>query len=194
MTLRPFIVGALLALAVMLGLSCAHASTLAPVLSAAPTLDHVFTPTVVERVVVKEIAAPAPVVVAPAAVSIPWGEWLQREVFPNLWIAFSAVVLWGLRKAPLWVRTVIGIYGEDRAMRELHDMIANLVKGVSKDGSAKYDLSVGSEYVAMGLRLAVDKFPDLVRSVGGLEAMRDKLIARLDLHPEESAAPLLKAA
>lgn len=189
MTLRRYIVALAISLAAMLSLSYAHASTLAPVLSANPTAEHVFTPPIVERLVVKEVAAPAPAPVAETKVELGWGAWLQHDIFPNLWIAFTVLVGFSVRKLPASVRFALNLYGEQKALDQLHGMLATFIAGVSDDGKATYDLETGNKYVAMGLKLGMANFPKL-RALGE-EQLRLKLIAAVKLHPELSGLELM---
>jgi hypothetical protein len=186
MTLRRILLGGLLALAVMLALSYAHASTLAPVLAAAPTADHVFNPPIVERIV-KETVVQAPA--AETKVELAWGEKLQRDWFPRLWIALTALAMWGMRRLPASVRFAISLYGEQKAMDQLHGLLASLIAGVSDDGKATYDLETGNKYVAMGLKLGMQNFPKLAAL--GEEQLRLKLISAVKLHPELSGLELM---
>lgn len=123
-------------------------------------------------------------------VDVPWGDWLA-EILKGLLVFVGGVALWLLRRLPANLVTALdmfaGMMGQGRANELLEKAITygvNTTAGAVKGRTLT--VKVGLEVLERALEYAVRHAPNLVKMLGGVQAVREKIIARLEL--EETAA------
>jgi hypothetical protein len=118
-------------------------------------------------------------------VSIPWGDWLADSA-STVVMVIGAVIAWGLRLLPSRLLAVIQTAQLDQLLLKAIDNGINKTAGASKGKEMKVD--VANAVLATALQYAIDNAPGwMVAWAGGELALRDKIIARLDV---EAAAAL----
>lgn len=149
-------------------------------------------------------AAAPNVTVNPAAVTVSvdapksatafrvYGEYAV-DLFNVLWTAFGATVLLMVRKAltkaPVIVQAGVAMAGGPEAIvQQMHDLAVNSIEGATK-GKA-LDLNVGSKVLASVVQMGIDKGPDFLASVGGIEGLKEKFLTVAHLAEDVSAAKL----
>lgn len=169
---------------------------------AALALAAVFSPAAAQTVsdaatgaVVYDVPAPAPGAsnesepVIDGVVSIPWGD-IAANFLTALLSAVGVVAAYLLRKLPAGVVSMLdGLAGALLQKRASELLEFALTYGINTTAGAArgktLDVKVGLEVLERALEYAMRHAPGLVNSLGGAIALREKIIARLDL--EESA-------
>lgn len=115
-------------------------------------------------------------------VTIPVGDWLPvlgEWLVPLL----GAVSLWLIRKLPAQIAGILMTARADQLLEKAVSYALNAVQGAAKGKQLTFH--TGSEVVDEALQYVVTNGPGwLIRWLGGPEAIRQKIIARLDLEPD----------
>ncbi len=129
------------------------------------------------------LAAPAYAQDATSTVlSIPWGDWLS-DAASTLIMVIGAVVAWGLRQLPARILSIVQTAQLDQLLLKGIDFAINRTAGASKGREMKVD--VANEVLATALRYAIEHGPKwMIKWAGGELALRDKIIARLDVEAD----------
>jgi len=160
--------------------------------------QHVIDPSIVQPGAV-ELQAPMPAAgaeysgVPDGQVVLPWGVWFG-SVLDYFFAALAAGALWLLRKVPSRfvdaLNMVSGLMGQGRVDSLLEKAITygiNATKGATQD--KVLTVNVGNEVLERAFEYAVRHAPALVSRVGGLQTIREKIIARLRLEAD-AAVPV----
>lgn len=128
-------------------------------------------------------------------VVIGWGA-LLAEILDNLYLAAVAVALWLLRKLPKVavdaLNALAGLLGQGRVDTLLERAVQygiNATKGAV--AGRTLTVPVGNEVLERAFEYALRHAPRLVSWAGGAIALREKIIARLNLE-EDAAVPTPK--
>jgi hypothetical protein len=124
-----------------------------------------------------------------AEVAIPYGDWIAALLDEHLYQVLIATMLWLLRKLPKSVYEVIQTMRVDQLLERAINYGFNAVKGATKD--RVLTVEIGSEVVAESVAYALEHAPTVVRWLGGTEKLKQKILARLALVPEATAADVL---
>lgn len=137
--------------------------------------------------------------VQPGTVVVPYGNWLE-EALPIVGqiVAYviMLVLLWALRLVPASLRAFITA----ERVRQVEQLIArgvdyglNAVAGAAKGKTL--DVHVGSQVVAEAGQYVINHGPDkLIDWMGGPDAIKEKIIARIPLAEQATAAEVLDKA
>jgi hypothetical protein len=122
---------------------------------------------------------------APTDVALPVGDW-AAGLADVAGFAVLALAVWALRMlpAPLY-RLVMMIRAEQLVARAV-DYGVQAVAGAARGRTLTVD--VGNRVLAAAARYAVDAADDVVAWLGGEDAVRRKILARLDLEAAAEAA------
>lgn len=119
------------------------------------------------------------------SVSLPWGDLLS-EILTGLIILVGTLVAWALRKAPKALVDALdmfaGMMGQGRANELLEKAVTygiNTTAGAVKGKTL--DFKVSSAVLERAYEYAIRNAPGLVKSMGGLLRLREKIIARLEV-------------
>lgn len=119
-------------------------------------------------------------------VTIPIDGWLQAAgefIGPLL----AAAALWLIRKLPAQIAAVLMTMRVDQLLEKAISYGINAVVGATKDRPLTVD--VGNAVVKQALQYVVDHAPTyLVSWMGGAEAIRQMIIARLEVQASASLA------
>lgn len=135
-------------------------------------------------------------VVAPDAttVVVPYGNWLDAVLSNAQEIIVAgllAVVAFVLRKLPAGVADAFRTLRVEQLLARAVDYGINATRGAAKGKSLSVD--VGSEVLAKAISYAVDRAPALlIEWLGGVESLKQMILARLNLDPEADADEVLK--
>lgn len=156
----------------------------------AAAAGQVAAPAVAPADPVKIVVEAAPAAASTTVVAFTWGAWLQHDVFPFLWVMFTAAFAYAVRFLPGWALLLLKSYGEQRLLAQIHDIAANMVAGVSKNGTRTYQADVGNQMLATAVRVGLEGFPMFVKLLGGEDALRMKLLGMLNLDPAAAIDPV----
>lgn len=116
---------------------------------------------------------------------VPWGDWLS-EVLKGLIVLAGSLALWLLRRMPKelveLLNMVAGSFLQTRADKLLEKAITygiNTTAGAVK--GRVLTVQVGNEVIERAFEYALRHAPGLIAKFGGLVALREMIIARLDL-------------
>lgn len=116
-------------------------------------------------------------------VVIPVGTWIDQlltGIQSSLAVIIAAVVAWAFRKLPQSVVSILRMVQAEQILTRAADYGINATKGAVKGKSLSID--VGNEAVARAVQYAVNNgAPWLIKWLGGADAIRDKIIARIPL-------------
>lgn len=117
------------------------------------------------------------------SVVVPIGDWVQATL-PLLGWLMAAVATWVLSHVPAIFKTA----QVEQLLAKAIEYALNVVAGASKDKVLSAD--VGNAVIAQALNYATTYGPSWVlKYLGGEQGLRDRIIARLDLHPDVSLIP-----
>lgn len=125
-------------------------------------------------------------------VDVPWGDWLAQLL--NAAIAIiAAAALWLLRKLPTHMVAALDMFSGMMGQGRVNELIEKAVTyGVNTTAGAvrgkTLKVGVGNEVLERAFEYAMRHAPGLVAKLGGMVALREKIIARLDLE-EDAAIP-----
>lgn len=131
-----------------------------------------------------ELLAQAPTVVVPAPaesdgkVVIEYGSWLTKGldlIVPIL----MGVIVWLMRKLPASVVAMIEMFRVEQLLKRAIDYGVNATKGAV--AGARLDIPVANKVLEAAGDYAVAQAPALVEKLGGLEALLQKLLARIEV-------------
>lgn len=142
-----------------------------------------------------QAAATAPsgsVVVPPPAASdgkvvIEYGGWINKLI-DLLVPALMAVIVWLFRKLPAQVVAFLEMFRVEQLIKRALDYGVNAVKGATKD--AKLEIPVANKVLEAAGDYAAAQAPNLVEKMGGLEALLQKILARMEVSTSASAETL----
>lgn len=121
---------------------------------------------------------------ADTTITLPVGSWLgaaSEMIGPILAAAFMFMI----RKLPSQVAAFLMTMRVDQLLQMAISYGINAVSGATKDKPLTID--VGNEVVARAAQYAIDNAPGwLVSWMGGVQGVREKIIARLDVEPSAS--------
>lgn len=130
------------------------------------------------------LAALAQAVAVDTTVELPIGSWVETAgafVGPLL----AAAALWLIRKLPEQISAILITMRVDQMLEKAISYAINATVAASKD--RPLSINVGNEVVAKAAQYVVDNGPGwLIGWMGGYAAIREKIIARLNV--EEQAA------
>jgi hypothetical protein len=165
----------------------------------AATAQHVIDPSVIQPGAAEAVLLQAPMPAAGAEwasdhqVEVPWGAWLG-ELISGAFALLMAALLWMLRRLPASavaaLNMLAGLFGQNRVDALLERAVQygiNATKGAVKD--RVLTVNVGNEVLERAFEYAVRHAPALVAKFGGLQALREKIIARLNLEAD-AAVPV----
>jgi hypothetical protein len=120
-------------------------------------------------------------------VEIPIGEWIKaigEFVMPLVVLAFG----WLCRKLPGQLASILATMRVDQLLEKAIGYAINATAGAMKGKPLSID--VGSEVVEKALQYVVDNGPVvLINWMGGVDGIKQKIIARIDLDPSASISP-----
>lgn len=126
---------------------------------------------------------------------VPWGDWLS-EILKGLLVLGGSLALFVLRRLPKdlvgLLDMVAGAFLQTRADKLLEKAITygiNTTAGAVK--GRVLTVPIGNEVIERAFEYAVRHAPGLVSKFGGLTALREMIIARLDLD-EAASLPAAK--
>jgi hypothetical protein len=132
-------------------------------------------------------------------VSIPWGDWLVgviNFVLPIMGLVLTAMLTWAAQFLPATLKAYVNsqrINAAEQLLERGIDFGLNKVEGAAVGKSL--DVAVGSQVLATSAQYAIDHGPTkLIAWLGGEDAIREKILARLNLGPEASGAAVLASA
>lgn len=117
-------------------------------------------------------------------VSLPVGDWLTAL---GEWIAplVGIAALWLIRKLPAQIAGILMTMRADQLLEKAVAYALNAVQGAAKGKSL--DFSTGSKVADEALQYVVTNAPGwLISWLGGPDAIRQKIVARIDVAPEVS--------
>lgn len=127
---------------------------------------------------------------------MPVGSWIEslttaiRDAVVSL---LGLGLLWASRLLPETIRQYINgqrIKAAEQLIGHAVDAAFNAVRGATK--GMKVEVNVGSALVAEGAQYAIDNGPAwLISWLGGVEGIKQRIAARLDLAPEATTAQIL---
>lgn len=125
-------------------------------------------------------------------VAVPWGDWLSELIGAAIaLIAAAALALF--RRLPAHLVSALdafaGMMGQGRADALLEKAVnygVNVTQGAVRGKTM--NVKIGNEVLERAFEYAVRHAPTLVKKLGGLQQVREKIIARLDLD-ENAAVP-----
>ncbi|SKA30938.1 hypothetical protein [Consotaella salsifontis] len=118
------------------------------------------------------------------AVSLPVGEWVG-DVAALLLAISGSVIMWAFRHLPSSIVQVLKTMQAEQLLGKALAYGINATAGAAKGKTLTVD--VGNAVVAQAARYAVNHGPTwLINWMGGMDAIAEKIIARLDV--EEAAA------
>lgn len=127
------------------------------------------------------VAALAQAVAVDTTIDIPISSWLTAAaefIGPMLGIA----ALWLIRKLPAQLAGILITVRAEQLLEKAISYAINAVAGATKDKPLSFN--VGSEVAAKAVQYAIDNAPGwLVTWLGGTEAIRQKIIARITVEP-----------
>lgn len=122
-------------------------------------------------------------------VIVPYGNWLDAVLSNALQIAVAAVlsvVAVVSRRAPTWLAQIIKTLLTEQMLTRAIGFGINATRGAVKGRTLNFD--VGSAVLAQTLAYVIDKAPAwLIKFVGGVDNLKDMILARLDLDAEADA-------
>lgn len=116
----------------------------------------------------------------PAAVVVPWGDWLSAMIRPlgdALIAALLGVLTVAAARLPGWLRDILLTARAEQLLRRAAEYGIGVVDGAVKGRVA--EVHVTNEVLREALAYAVRHAPDLVEKIGGNTLIREKLIPRL---------------
>lgn len=119
---------------------------------------------------------------APGGVSIPVGDWLAAT---SGWVAplLAGAGLWLIRKLPSQIAGVLMTMRADQLLEKAVSYAINAVAGATKGKSL--DFTTGSKVADQAVNYVVSNGPGwLINWLGGADAIRQKVIARLDVEAD----------
>jgi hypothetical protein len=118
--------------------------------------------------------------VAPSTeIIIPWGNWLS-DAASTVVMVVGAIVAWGLRLLPARILAVVQTAQLDQLLLKAIDFGVNKTAGASK--GRELNIDVANSVLAESLQYAITNAPGwMVAWAGGELALRDKIIARLEV-------------
>lgn len=142
-----------------------------------------------DATVVSAPADQAPDIVSDTTVVVPVGTWLDQvlaAVNSSLAIIITALVAWAFRALPKTVVDVLRTLQVEQLLTRAAEYGINATRGAVKGKTLNVD--VGNEAVAKALQYAINNGPGwLINWMGGIEGIRDKLIARIPLDADVDA-------
>jgi hypothetical protein len=129
---------------------------------------------------------------APSAVVIPWGDWLAgvgSAVGDLIAVALLAALTALAARLPGPIAAIILSARAEQLLERAVGYGVNAVAGAAKGRALTVD--VGSEVLAEAARYAIAQAPGLVARLGGAEALRRMIFARLNLDADASAAGVM---
>lgn len=172
-----------LALAVCLGpVLPAVAQDPAPVVAATPDAtvmaDDTGATTVTTTNDVTTVSAPDATTVV-----VPVGNWITQlldNATAVVAAAIAALVAWAFRALPKTVVDILRTMQVEQLLKRAADYGINVTKGAVKDKAL--EVNVGNQAVAHAVQYVIDNAPGwLLKWMGGTEAVRDKIIARIPM-------------
>lgn len=134
-----------------------------------------------------------------STVTLPWGDWLSAILSEVILIAGTVATLlvtWALRYVPETLKAYITEQHRNAAEQLIEkgiDYAINAVKDFTT--GKKLDVNVGSQVVAEALNYIIKHGPEwLITWLGGADAIREKILARLDLADGVAAAEVAAVA
>ncbi|TAN09874.1 MAG: hypothetical protein EPN45_07220 [Rhizobiaceae bacterium] len=120
------------------------------------------------------------------SVSLPIGDWLA-DLAAFIGAIAAAAIAWVLSKLPASIQPILRTMQAEQLLGKAIDYALNAVAGAEKGKTL--DVKVGSSVVATAAQYVVDHGPAwLVEWLGGLPAIEQKVIARLNLGSDAAVA------
>lgn len=152
-----------------------------------------------EATVVTAPADQAPDIVTDTTVVIPVGSWIEQVTAALRDTAVAILIgalVWVSRLLPEGIRQYINeqrIRAAEQLLGQAVDYGFNAVRGATK--GMKVEVNVGSSIVAQAAQYAIDNGPAwLIKWLGGVDGIKAKLAARLDLTPDATAGAVIAGA
>lgn len=116
-------------------------------------------------------------------VVVPVGNWIT-QILDNatavVAAAIAALVAWAFRALPKTVVDILRTMQVEQLLKRATDYGINVTKGAVKDKAL--EIHVGNQAVANAVQYVIDNAPGwLIKWMGGTEAVRDKIIARIPM-------------
>ena len=134
------------------------------------------------------VALAFPALAADGAVTVPWGDWLAALAGQHTHEILIGAMLWLFRRLPTTVYAGIQALRVEQLFERAIGYGLNAVAGAAR--GRNLTVEIGSEVLAEAVQYAIDAAPSLVRYVGGAEAVRRMIFARLELEPGASSFQL----
>lgn len=182
-----FLFSALLAVLFTLApVAYAQDSTTAPGVT---VTDSSPIPDTTETVVVQSESGTTNDISSDTTVVIPYGNWID-SLLGNLFGVVSSIiailVAFAGRHLPKWIGDLLLTMKAEQLLTRAAEYGINATRGAVVGKSL--ELNVGNEAVAKGAQYAIDNGPKfLIDWLGGPEAIRDKMIARIPLAADVGA-------
>jgi hypothetical protein len=193
-------------LAAFAACALACASMLAPLAASPAEAQHVYGSLAVDDadtnaaaaskgdgVIYAQLTAASPSAID-GEVVVPWGDWLA-ELIAAAYAIILAVVLWLVRKAPKSVIDMVDSISRAMGQGGMNELLEKAITyGINVTAGAvrgkTMTIKTGNEVLERATEYALRHAPGLVKKYGGLETLREKIIARLDLDADaEVPAP-----
>ncbi|GHE72217.1 hypothetical protein GCM10019059_34780 [Camelimonas fluminis] len=133
------------------------------------------------------VAAATPAVVGDGIVTIPWGDWLGSMLEPLGALAI-AIVMWMLRRLPASIYLYLQMARAEQLVQRAVDYALSATAGATQGKSL--DIKVTSQVLEAAAEYAVAHAPGLVKTLGGTDLLKQKVLARLDVAEDVSAEGL----
>lgn len=114
-------------------------------------------------------------------VTVPVGSWVDHAA-GLIATVLGALVVWGLRLLPASIQQILRTAQAEQLLDKAINYGVNAVADATRDKTLS--VNVGNAVVAQSLQYAIDHGPGwMIDWLGGEAAIRQKIIARLDLEP-----------
>jgi hypothetical protein len=166
----------LFALVVAGALALAPLASLAQAPATQPQVNAGGTAVVTQNQPAVVVAPPAAGPTSDGKVTIEYGGWVSKAldfVYPIL----IAVIVWLFRQLPAQVVSILEMLRVEQLIARAVDYGINTVKGATKD--KKLEIPVANQVIEAAADYAAAQASTLVERFGGLEALKQKILARL---------------
>jgi hypothetical protein len=125
--------------------------------------------------------------ISPTQIQAPIGDWISAALPYVAWV-IALLWAWALRFLPASVVSILKTAQVEQLLKHAIGYGLNAVAGATKGQILTAD--VGNEVIAKAVAYAVEHGPSAIISwLGGEKGLRDRIIARLDLHPDVEVIP-----
>ncbi len=119
-------------------------------------------------------------------IEIPIGQWISAAGELVL-LAIPVAFAWLCRLLPTQLANALVAFRAEQLLGKAVTYGINATAGAVKDRPLSID--VGSEVIQNALQFAIDNAPSLVKTLGGTDLIRQKIIARLSLDENVAVDP-----